>query len=213
MRTSRSKPNARYTPEVTSRSHALLFARNFLRYPKVLGSAVPSSRFLVDRLLGHVDWRAARLIVEYGPGVGTVTGEILRRMSPEARLIAIELNGEFVDFLGANYPDPRLRVVRGSALEVDSFLRELAGAETAAPSTPWGRADVIVSGIPFSTLSLDLRERILSKSYHALEPGGRLLVYQFSRAVLPHLRVNFREIREQFVPFNILPARVYCCTK
>ena len=198
---------------MTSRNPALVFARNFLRYPKVLGSAVPSSRFLVDELLRHVDWSEARLIVEYGPGVGTVTGEILRRMRPDARLIAIELNGEFVDFLGANYPDPRLRVVRGSALEVDTFLHEAARSEPPPASTPWGQADAIVSGIPFSTISLDLRERILSKSYQVLGPGGRLLVYQFSRAVLPHLRVNFREIREEFVPFNILPARVYCCTK
>ena len=73
---------------MTSRSQALLFARNFLRYPKVLGSVVPSSRFLVDQLLKHVDWDAARLIVEYGPGVGTFTGEILRRMRPDAQLIA-----------------------------------------------------------------------------------------------------------------------------
>ena len=188
---------------MTSRNHALLFARNFLRYPKVLGSMVPSSRFLVDNLLKHVDWAAARLIVEYGPGVGTFTGEILRRMRPDAQLIAIELNDQFVEFLGANYPDPRLRVVRGSAHEVDIFLRELERAE----------ADAIVSGIPFSTISLELRERILSKTYDALGPGGRFLAYQFSRAVVPHLRENFRDVEEEFVPFNILPARVFCCTK
>ena len=121
---------------MTSRNQALLFARNFLRYPKVLGSVMPSSRFLVDNLLKHVDWSAARLIVEYGPGVGTFTGEILRRMRPDAQLIAIELNDQFVEFLDANYPDPRLHVVRGSALEVDTFLRELARAEP----TPSSRA-------------------------------------------------------------------------
>jgi phospholipid N-methyltransferase len=188
---------------VTSRNQALLFARNFLRYPKVLGSMVPSSRFLVDQLLKHVDWSAARLIVEYGPGVGTFTGEILRRMRPDAQLVAIELNDQFVEFLGSNYPDPRLRVVRGSALEVDTFLAELERTE----------ADAIVTGIPFSTISLDLRDRILSKTYDVLGPGGRFLVYQFSRAVVPHLRENFDDVEEEFVPFNILPARVYCCTK
>jgi phospholipid N-methyltransferase len=188
---------------VTSRNQALLFARNFLRYPKVLGSVVPSSRFLVDRLLRHVDWTSARLIVEYGPGVGTFTGEILRRMRPDALLVAIELNDQFVEVLAANFPDPRLRVVRGSALEVDTFLRELERCD----------ADAIVSGIPFSTISLDLRDRILSKTYDALGPGGRFLVYQFSRAVVPHLRENFEDVAEEFVPFNILPARVYCCTK
>jgi phospholipid N-methyltransferase len=188
---------------VTSRSQALLFARNFLRYPKVLGSAVPSSRFLVDQLLRHVDWSAAQLIVEYGPGVGTFTGAMLRRMRPDARLIAIELNDQFVEFLGANYSDPRLRVVRGSALDIDSILREHGRAD----------ADAIVSGIPFSTISIDLRGEILRRTHAALGPGGKFLVYQFSRAVEPHLRQSFRKVEEEFVPFNILPARVFSCTK
>lgn len=189
---------------VTSRSQArLLFARNFFRYPKVLGSLVPSSPFLVDQVLRHIDWSSARVIVEYGPGVGTFTREILRRMRPDAQLIAIELNADFVEYLGARYPDPRLCVFSGSALEVDACLRALGHAD----------ADAIVSGIPFSTIDLEIRERILNKSSQALGPGGRFLVYQFSRAVLPHLRENFREIREEFVPLNILPARIYRCTK
>ncbi len=149
---------------MTSRNQALLFARNFLRYPKVLGSVIPSSRFLVDNLLKHVDWAAARLIVEYGPGVGTFTGEILRRMRPDAQLIAIELNDQFVEFLGANYSDPRLRVVRGSALEVDTFLRELERAD----------ADAIVSGIPFSTISLELRGQILQQVVRRAGPRRSL---------------------------------------
>jgi phospholipid N-methyltransferase len=164
---------------------------------------VPSSRFLVDQLLRHVDWDTARVIVEYGPGVGTITGEILRRMRPDAQLIAIELNDEFVDHLAAHYPDRRLHVFGGSALDVDVCLRELGQSG----------ADAIVSGIPFSTFPVELRERILGKSFDALAPAGRLLVYQFSRAVLPHLRESFSDIREEFVPLNILPARIYCCTK
>src|SRR6476661_3144338 len=56
----------------TSRSEeTLLFARNFLQHPMMLGSLIPSSRFLISRLLSKVDWSRARTIVEYGPGVGT----------------------------------------------------------------------------------------------------------------------------------------------
>jgi phospholipid N-methyltransferase len=174
------------------------------------------------------------LLVEYGPGVGTFTGEILRRMHPDATLIAIELNDEFVEFLSAHYPDPRLHVFRGSALEVDVFLRELgagpvtgdgarrprrqrlgAPREAARQVSELSRAgvDAVVSGIPFSTLGGDLRRQIIDKTSRVLGPGGHFLAYQFSRALLPHLRGSFREIREEFVPLNILPARIYCCTK
>ena len=60
----------------------LLFAGNFLRHPYMLGSIIPSSRFLVNQVLEPIDWERARVIVEYGPGVGTITAEILRRMHP-----------------------------------------------------------------------------------------------------------------------------------
>jgi phospholipid N-methyltransferase len=73
-----------------------LFASNFLRNPYMLGSIVPSSRFLVDAVLAAVDWPRARVFVEYGPGVGTFTTEILRRMRSDATLVVIVTNLEFV---------------------------------------------------------------------------------------------------------------------
>src|ERR1700743_2227250 len=81
------------------RGDALLFARNFFRHPRMLGSIIPSSRFLIKQLLEPMDWDRARVIVEYGPGVGGITAELLRRMRPDAHLIAIETNPEFVSFL------------------------------------------------------------------------------------------------------------------
>ena len=75
----------------------LLFGRNFIKHPRDLGSLIPSSRFLVNHLLAQVDWPQARVFLEYGPGVGTFTTEILRRMRPDAVLVAMETNGDFVD--------------------------------------------------------------------------------------------------------------------
>jgi phospholipid N-methyltransferase len=61
----------------------MLFAKNFFKHPKMLGSIIPSSRFLIERLLRQMDWDQARVIVEYGPGVGTITREILQRRPME----------------------------------------------------------------------------------------------------------------------------------
>ena len=47
----------------------VLFARNFLKHPSMLGWPLPSSRFLINELLKWVDWQKANVIVEYGPGV------------------------------------------------------------------------------------------------------------------------------------------------
>src|SRR5271155_4548200 len=81
--------NQQQTAQRSRNGDVLLFARNFFRHPRMLGSIVPSSRFLIKHLLEPIDWAEARVIVEYGPGVGVITTEILRRMRPDASLIAI----------------------------------------------------------------------------------------------------------------------------
>jgi phospholipid N-methyltransferase len=181
----------------------MLFAKNFLEHPRMLGSLIPSSRFLVNRVLKHVDFERARTIVEYGPGVGTFTARILERMHPQARLVVFELNGDFVAYLLRALPDRRLYVVHGSAETVHRELkrRTIPGA------------DYIISGIPYTTLPARLRETIMRESRAALNPGGAVLVYQFTRSVLPYLRTHFRHIHQDFEPRNILPARLFYCTQ
>jgi phospholipid N-methyltransferase len=186
-----------------SPSRRKLFAQNFLRHPRMLGSLIPSSRFLVQEVLSEIDWMKARVIVEYGPGVGTFTGEILRRMRREARLVTLEMNPEFVSYLSRHYDDPRLVVENRSAGAVEAVLREQR-----LPA-----ADYIISGIPFSTLAPDERDEILRATHDAISPGGRFLVYQFSGRILPHLREHFTDVRTDFELLNILPARLFYCTR
>ncbi len=180
---------------------ALLFARNFLRHPRMLGSIIPSSRFLIKQVLEPIDWQRARVIVEYGPGVGSITAQILRQMRPDGHVVAIETNRDFVEFLGAAMPDPRLHVVQGSAADVNSILERLG-----LPA-----ASYIISGIPFSTMPEGVRTDIVRKTRAALEPGGAFLVYQFSSRVLPDLQRTFEVVQRGFEPLNVLPAHLFVC--
>lgn len=181
----------------------LLFARNFFKHPKMLGSVIPSSRFLIDEMLEPVDWSRAGLIIEYGPGVGSFTAEILRRMRPDARLIAVETNPDFVRFLEQKFEDPRLTVVHGSAADTERIVRESGHAT----------ADYIVSGVPFSTMPEELRQSILRATRAVLSPDGAFLVYQFSSRVLPDLQKNFEHVARGFEPLNILPAQLFFCNR
>jgi phospholipid N-methyltransferase len=187
---------------VTRGAEALLFARNFFRHPRMLGSLIPSSRFLIRELLDPIRWERARVIVEYGPGVGGITAEILQRMRPDAQLIAIEMNGDFVRHLRKSLPDERLHVVSGSAADVREILQSL-GLE---------RASYVISGIPFSTLPRDEREHILRQTRAALESDGKFLVYQFSSRVLPDLQRIFGYVERGFAPLNVLPAHLFFAT-
>jgi len=177
----------------------LLFGRNFFKHPKMLGSLIPSSRFLIRQLLAPVDWDRARVIVEYGPGVGTITTEVLRRMRPDARMIAIDTNRDFADYLGRRIRDPRFEVVLGSAADVERILAERGITH----------ADYAISGIPYTTIPVGIREEILRATRRVLEPGGTFLVYQFTRAVLHDLREVFGHVEEGFEPLNVLPARLF----
>ena len=168
----------------------------------MLGSVVPSSRFLVKTLLSQVEWEKARILVEYGPGVGTFTREILKRMRPDATLVVIELNPAFVSFLRREIQDPRLRVISGSAAGVRATLEQMG-----SPS-----ADYIISGIPYSTMPEAARREILRESRQVLSPEGAFLVYQFTGTVLPYLQSSFRSVRQDFELLNILPARIFCCS-
>ena len=189
------------TPQGARRGDVLLFARNFFRHPRMLGSIVPSSRFLIKQLLEPIHWGRARVIVEYGPGVGSITTEVLRHMRPDANLVAIEMNPDFVRYLGETIADKRLKVVQGSAADVDEILRRFG----------FMRADYIISGIPFSTIAAPVREQILRKTHDVLEPGGAFLVYQFSTRVLQDLKRVFGYVGRKFQPLNVLPAHLFIC--
>jgi phospholipid N-methyltransferase len=184
-------------------NHAWLFARNFFRHPRMLGSIIPSSRFLVNHLINEIDFGRSRCIVEYGPGIGNITKQLLERMRPDSTLIAIETNEEFVTFLRHQFYDPRLHVLHASAAEISRIMRKLQLES----------ADYIVSGIPYSTMAVSLRNSILHESSRVLDPDGKFIIYQFSNAVLPHLQAHFRDVRQEFEPRNVLPARLFYCSK
>ena len=182
-------------------SDAMVFLRMFLKYPAMLGSVWPSSDSLCSRLMSLADWSEIRCVVEYGPGVGTITRHILRHLRSDGILIAIEKNPRFVEHLrerfGSN--DPRLKIVHGSAADVRDILAEHGVS----------KADCIVSGIPFSLIPQREVQRILKGTRESLSQQGKLLVYQFSDAVEAKLRSHFTLEHRGREIWNFLPARTY----
>ena len=177
----------------------LLFARNFFANPRRVGSVIPSSRRLIQRLLGHTDWHHIKVVVEYGPGTGGVTRGLLARLGPDARLFAFEINGDFVDYLRRDIQDPRLTVVAASA--------ETVGAVLAAAG--FAHCDIAISSLPFSIMPVTVRQAIVRATAAALAPGAQLIGYQYSTAWLRELRHEFRHVAVQIEPRNWPPAFVF----
>lgn len=180
-----------------------MFFSGFLKHPVMVGSVIPSSGKLIDKMLDPVDWANCKLFVEYGPGVGTFCRPILERMAPDAALIAIDTNVDFIRYLNHTISDSRFEAVHGSAADVEKIIAE-RGHDA---------ADYILSGLPFSTLPPGVGPAIAAATHRAIRPGGAFLVYQFSPKVRDFLAPHFARIDHDMEWWNVPPAQLYWAWK
>lgn len=181
-----------------ARNHPVIFLREFLRHPRQVASITPSSRPLEQRIVRLADVASARTVIELGPGSGGTTRAMLAAMSMRGRLIAIEVNARFCEVL-RRIDDPRLSVHRGGAEELRDIVHRY---DVPAP-------DVVVSGIPFSTIDRRVGARIIEAIWAVLAPGGRFLAYQVRPQVERLARPLFGPPLAQLALFNVPPIRVY----
>jgi phospholipid N-methyltransferase len=175
------------------------FLRGFLKHPVMVGSIIPSSRVLIDKMLAPVDWKNTDVFVEYGPGVGTFTRPVLERLGENAKLITIDTNSDFTKYLRESIDDPRLVAVTGSAADVEKILKD-HGFE---------KADYVLSGLPFSTLPPGVGSDIARATAQVIRSGGAFLVYQFSPKVFDFIEPHFEQIDRGFEWINVPPARLF----
>ncbi|WP_372996665.1 class I SAM-dependent methyltransferase [Marinobacter sp.] len=164
-----------------------------------MGSVIPSSRFLEQRIVEASNLSAARRVVELGPGTGGTTRTFLRHLGQDARLLSIELSPFFHELLG-DIADPRFINHLGSAEDLGEILA----------LHQMGPPDVVISGIPFSKMPEAVATRVAQSVKDSLTEGGRFIAYQFRRDVasitepiMGTATSSTLEIR------NIPPMRVY----
>jgi phospholipid N-methyltransferase len=181
----------------------IAFLRGFVAHPGEVGSVIPSSHVLEQRLVRSARLLRARCVVELGPGTGGTTRAFLRAMPSTADLLAIELSEDFAARLRASIRDPRLTVVQGSAEFIDRFL-----AEHGLPAP-----DAVISGIPFSTMPREVADRIAAEVARVLAPGGRFVAYQVRPHVADYTTPYLGKARKEWELINIPPVRVFTWTR
>ena len=72
-----------------------LFLSHFRKSPRTVGAIAPSSRRLARAMLDGLTLESAGRLVELGPGTGAITGEIARRLPPQMRCVAIDIDPVF----------------------------------------------------------------------------------------------------------------------
>ena len=118
----------------------LRFLRAFVANPRQVGAVLPTSRYAVRDMLDLGDVPGAGLVVELGAGTGSQTAEVLARMKPDARLVALEIDLNLAKLLKERFDDPRVQVVCDSAENLHDHL----GGQ---------KVDVLVCALPFTSLA------------------------------------------------------------
>ena len=189
---------------------SLKILSEFLKSPKYIGAIAPSSRALSRTIVSDIGMESASVILEYGPGTGVFTRQILQTKRPDAQFAAIERNEALAGQFRQQFPDVPLYAT--SAEEAPDIVRDL-GAE---------KADCIVSGLPWAAFDDDLQNRLLGATLDALADGGRFVTFAYLQGLLlpagkrfaKKLRSHFATVtRSRIVWWNLPPAFVYRCTK
>jgi len=178
----------------------LTFLLRFIQNPKQVGSAIPSSRFLAEKMVQSVPWDRVSAIAELGSGTGAITRFIKPRVSDAAKVLLFEMDDTMKSDLQTNYP-------HFSSYSNACHLTKIMSQHGIH------QLDCVISGLPFFNFKSDLRETLLHQITEALKPGGYFIAFQYSLQMKKHLSEKFIIEKIDFVPLNFPPAFVYICRK
>lgn len=189
------------------------FARNAIADYRSTAAVLPSSRQLARAMVEPLRGRRPGIVVEFGPGTGVITRELLDLLSPDGTLLAFEISATFVTYLRESISDPRLQVVP-------------AGAETAAEELGRrgiGTVDGIVSSLGIGMMDSDEADGIFRPLLPTLGSGGAITQFQYVHRMRMHggrveafdvgdfMGRYFHNVKSSLVMMNVPPAFVITC--
>ena len=116
--------------------------------------------------------RNTSTVVEYGPGTGSITEEILGQLPPDTTFLAIEISSRFAEMLRTRFPG--VRICEGSVSKVKDHCAT-NGVE---------HVDAIVSGLPWASFSDEDQTAYLDATMQVLRPGGQFITYGYLQGLL-----------------------------
>lgn len=181
-----------------------VFFKNAVTNPKQVAYVLPSSPWLVNQIARTSALKGVKRIIELGPGTGGTTRAILKVMDPDAELVSVEINPKFIAHMEKTIDDGRLRISNKGAQSLAEILEDQG----------WDAADVIISGIPFTTLPKGLDQIIIQGVYDALSDQGRFVAYQLRDHVSKLAEPLFGAYTFKKVEYkNFPPMRIYIWEK
>lgn len=138
-----------------------------------------------------------KYIVEYGAGDGVTTLGMLDVLPQDGKLVAIDLNDNFIKELH-KINDPRLIVVKGNIVELSKNLKSLGIPEV----------HMVVSSVPFTMFTPKIRREVVENTFNSLNPEGKLVMYQYSPLMHPIIKKVFGNSALSFEVKNFPPISI-----
>jgi phospholipid N-methyltransferase len=184
----------------------MAYIKNVIK-DKHIASLTPTSSFGVKKVCSKIEFHKPNVIVEYGPATGVFTKYLLDRITADSKLILIERNANFVTVLREQFVDPRVHIFHDHAENLENILKGIHVSEV----------DYIISGIPFSFFTKELRDDIVQQTFSALSKNGKFLPYQTffqkNSHLKEHMEQYFSKVHDEFFLLNAPPMRVYEAVK
>lgn len=173
--------------------------KEFIKTPHKIGSVVPSSRFLSEAMFANLNFDEIDFIAEYGPGTGIFTKKLLTLVKPSAKIILIESNQALYKQLKKEFRSHKsVLVLNDSAENIEKIRIEFQ----------YPKFDLIISGIPFSILPLEVTQRILNNTTFSLSQSGIFRTFQYLFVKKTEAMNYFTLYQKNKVNLNFPPAYV-----
>lgn len=178
-------------------ANAGLFFRRWLRNPLQMGSIIPSSPTLCQRIAAAVERGPEEYVLELGAGTGVISRALLAAGVPASKLIVVEIVPEMAEFLRESLPG--VNVVCGDAFDLKNAL----------PAHMQGRIGTAICGIPLVLLPLE-RQQAFVDAVEEVAPGKGFLLYTYCiTSPLPYGKLKLGARRMAWTPLNFPPASVW----
>ncbi len=174
-----------------------LFLSRWAKNPLRMGSIVPSSPALCQRIARHTRREKDEVVVELGAGTGVVSRSLLRAGIPADKLYVVEIEAEMSAHLRDTLPG--VNVLTGDAFALADIL----------PGALHGKVGTAICGIPLVLLPFAEQRRFVD-AVEAVAPGRGFLLYTYcATSPLPYRKLGLHAKREAWTPLNIPPASVW----
>ena len=182
------------------RTELALFLRRWLAHPLRIGAIAPSAPALAHAMAraAQTELTDGNVVIELGPGTGSVTRALLAAGLPEERLVLVERDRHLHTWLEGQFP--RANVLLSDARELDAIL----------PAGQAGRVSTVVSSLPLNSLPRSERDEIVRAAFRVLADDGSFVQYSYGvPSPLPCEALGLTGQRVGFAAANLPPATVW----